>query len=74
MGNIWTGQTDTLADVLKKIDDALALLTNSTDVKADVKAIGLLSEAGNRLECYIACNDDNGQDEFNADAGNHVTG
>ncbi len=74
MNNIWTSQTDTLADVLKKIDDALALLTNSTDVKADVKAIALLSEAGNRLECYIACNDDNGQDEFNADESNHVTG
>jgi hypothetical protein len=39
-----------------------------------VKAIGLLSEAGNRLECYISCNDDNGQDEFNADESNHVTG
>jgi hypothetical protein len=71
MGNIWTGQTDTLADVLKKIDDALAILELE---RADARAITLLSEAGNRLECYIACNDDNGQDEFNADESNHVTG
>ena len=71
MGNIWTGQTDTLADVLKKIDDALAILELQ---RADARAITLLSEAGNRLECYIACNDDNGQDEFNADESNHVTG
>ncbi len=71
MGNIWTGKTDTLADVLKKIDDALAILELE---RANANVITLLSEAGNRLECYISCNDDNGQDEFNADAGNHVTG
>jgi hypothetical protein len=71
MGNIWTGKTDTLADVLKRIDDALAILELE---RANAKVITLLSEAGNRLECYIACNDDNGQDEFNADESNHVTG
>lgn len=71
MGTNWTGQTDTLADVLKRIDDALAILELE---RGNSRAITLLSEAGNRLECYIACNDDNGQDEFNADAGNHVTG
>jgi len=71
MGNIWTGQTDTLADVLKKIDDALVI---SRLERADARVITLLSEAGNRLECYISCNDDNGQDEFNADESNHVTG
>ena len=71
MGNIWTGQTDTLADVLKKIDDALAILGLE---RADARVITLLSEAGNRLECYISCNDDNGQDEFNANESNHVTG
>ena len=71
MESIWTGQTDTLADVLKRIDDALAILELE---RGNSKAITLLSEAGNRLEYYIACNDDNGQDEFNADAGNHVTG
>ena len=71
MGNNWTGQTDTLADVLKRIDDALAILELE---RGNSRAITLLSEAGNRLECYIACNDDNGQDEFNADESNHVTG
>jgi hypothetical protein len=71
MGNIWTGQTDTLADVLKKIDDALAILGLE---RADARVITLLSEAGNRLECYISCNDDNGQDVANADESNHVTG
>ena len=69
MGNNWTGEIDTLADVLKRIDDALAILESE---RGNSRAITLLSEAGNRLECYIACNDDNGQDEFNADAGNHV--
>lgn len=72
MGINLTGQTDTLADVLKRIDDALAILESLE--RADARAITLLSEAGNRLECYIACNDDNGQDEFNADESNHVTG
>jgi hypothetical protein len=71
MENIWTGQTDTLADVLKKIDDALVI---SRLERADARVITLLSEAGNRLECYISCNDNNGQDEFNADESNHVTG
>ena len=71
MESIWTGQTDTLADVLKRIDDALAILELE---RGNSSAITLLSEAGNRLECYIACNDDNGQDEFNADESNHVTG
>ena len=71
MESIWTGQTDTLADVLKRIDDALAILELE---RGNAKAITLLSEAGNRLECYITCNDDNGQDEFNADESNHVTG
>ena len=71
MESIWTGQTDTLADVLKRIDDALAILELE---RGNSKAITLLSEAGNRLECYIACNDDNGQDVANADESNHVTG
>ena len=71
MGNNWTGQTDTLADVLKRIDDALAILELE---RGNSRAITLLSEAGNRLECYIACNDDNGQDVANADESNHVTG
>jgi hypothetical protein len=71
MESNWTGQIDTLADVLKRIDDALAILELE---RGNSRAITLLSEAGNRLECYIACNDDNGQDEFNADESNHVTG
>ena len=71
MESIWTGQTDTLADVLKRIDDALAILELE---RGNSRAITLLSEAGNRLECYITCNDDNGQAEFNADDSNHVTG
>ena len=71
MGINLTGQTDTLADVLKRIDDALAILELE---RGNSRVITLLSEAGNRLECYIACNDDNGQDVANADAGNHVTG
>lgn len=71
MGNNWTGQIDTLADVLKRIDDALAILELE---RGNSRAITLLSEAGNRLECYIACNDDNGQDVANADESNHVTG
>ena len=71
MGINWTGQTDTLADVLKRIDDALAILELE---RGNSRAITLLSEAGNRLECYIACNDDNGQDVANADESNHVTG
>lgn len=70
MESIWTGEIDTLADVLKRIDDALAILESE---RGNSRVITLLSEAGNRLESYIACQDDNGQDEFNADAGNHVT-
>ena len=71
MESNWTGQIDTLADVLKRIDDALAILELE---RGNSRAITLLSEAGNRLECYIACNDDNGQDVANADESNHVTG
>ena len=71
MGNNWTGEIDTLADVLKRIDDALAILESE---RGNSRVITLLSEAGNRLESYIVCQDDNGQDEFNADAGNHAIG
>ena len=71
MGINWTGQIDTLADVLKRIDDTLAILELE---RGNSRVITLLSEAGNRLECYIACNDDNGQDVANADESNHVTG
>ena len=71
MGNNWTGEIDTLADVLKRIDDALAILESE---RGNSRVITLLSEAGNRLECYIACQDDNGQDEFNADESNHAIG
>lgn len=70
MESIWTGEIDTLADVLKRIDDALAILESE---RGNSRVITLLSEAGNRLESYIVCQDDNGQDEANADAGNHIT-
>ena len=50
MGINWTGQTDTLADVLKRIDDALAILELE---RGNSRAITLLSEAGNRLNAIL---------------------